>query len=445
MKKNIALVYGGDSSEFEVSVKSATHVVQHIDPERYNCFNVLVRGSDWRVFMPSQGIVVPGVVEGDSGDAGERIKGEVNSGEAAGFVFDSGESSGASGSAGSTGGSVSEGSVGVSVDVVAGECGDIIGEGYRVDKSDFSFVIPNEEKMGGERVKFDKVLIMIHGTPGENGLLQAYLELAGVPFVSSPASVSLLTFNKYACKCYMRDTGVKVPADVFLKKGDSFDCAAIVAKLGLPLFVKPNSGGSSFGSTKVLKVEDLGHAIEKAFGEDDYVLVEEYIAGRELTNGVYYCEGNGSVESDRINSQNEYDLDNVSGSGKVSVETSVDDLRISSEDLPDNEKIAVLPVTEIIPEGEYFDFAAKYEGASQEICPARISAELAERVRELSCEIFRHLDCRGFARVDYIVRGDDIYFLEINTVPGMTEMSLVPQQIRAAGMTIKEFFNDLLG
>lgn len=421
MKKNIALVYGGDSSEFEVSVKSATHVVQHIDPEHYNCFNVLVRGSDWRVFMPLQGIVVPENSEGDSGNTG-----------------------------------VVSGSSGVS-GVVSDECGYNAGEGFRVDKSDFSFVIPNEEKMGGERVKFDKVLIMIHGTPGENGLLQAYLELAGVPFVSSPASVSLLTFNKYACKCYMRDTGVKVPADVFLKKGDSFDSAAIVAKLGLPLFVKPNSGGSSFGATKVLKVEDLGHAIEKAFGEDDYVLVEEYIAGRELTNGVYYCEGNGSVESDRIDSQNESDLDNVSdsgngsdfdsvsGPGKGSVETSVDDLRISSEGLPDNEKIAVLPVTEIIPEGEYFDFAAKYEGASQEICPARISAELTERVRGLSYDIFRHLGCRGFARIDYIVRGDEIYFLEINTVPGMTEMSLVPQQIRAAGMTIKEFFNDLLG
>jgi D-alanine-D-alanine ligase len=264
----------------------------------------------------------------------------------------------------------------------------------------------------------------------------------------------------------MRDTGVKVPADVFLKKGDSFDCAAIVAKLGLPLFVKPNSGGSSFGATKVVKVGDLEGAIEKAFGEDDYVLVEEYIAGRELTNGVYYCEGDGSGSGSESASGNKSADENVSGSGDVvdvsggvsadvsgsdvesghgSVEISVNGRGISAESLFGNKKITVLPVTEIIPEGEYFDFAAKYEGASQEICPARIPDELSARVRELSFGIFRHLDCRGFARVDYIVRGDEIYFLEINTVPGMTEMSLVPQQIRAAGMTIKEFFNDLLG
>lgn len=344
MKKNIALVYGGDSSEFEVSVKSASHVVQHIDSDRYVCYNVFLRGNDWRVFLPSQGVVVPE---------------------------------------------------------------DIGSEGYSVDKSDFSFVIPSKDKTDTQRVTFDKVLIMIHGTPGENGLLQAYLELVGVPFVSSPASVSLLTFNKYACKCYMRGAGIKVPADVFLKKGDLYNSADIVAELGLPLFVKPNSGGSSFGAAKVKSVEDLGPAIEKAFKEDDYVLVEEYVAGKELTNGVYYRECEGSEE--------------------------------------DCEEISVLPVTEIIPEGEYFDFAAKYEGASQEICPANISEELVDRVKELSLQIFRHLGCRGFARVDYIVCGEDIYFLEINTVPGMTEMSLVPQQVLAAGMSIKDFFSDLLG
>lgn len=325
-KKTIALIYGGDSSEYEVSIKSGKHIAGHLDRERYLVYEVLMRGADWKVLYSED-------------------------------------------------------------------------KSYLIDKADFSFVIPDESGIGGRRVKFDKALIMIHGTPGENGLLQAYFEMIGMKFTTCSATVSAISFDKYACKCYLRDTGVKLAKEQFIRRGDSYNAYDIVAKLGLPLFVKPNNGGSSFGVTKVKRLEDLNDAIESAFKEDESVLVEEYIQGREMTNGVYEYEG----------------------------------------------ELVKLPVTEIISNNEFFDYEAKYLGASREICPAEISGELSDRVVEASHKIYRYLGCKGVVRVDYIVRGDEIFFLEINTVPGMTEMSLVPQQVRAAGMTIREFLNQLLG
>jgi D-alanine-D-alanine ligase len=253
--------------------------------------------------------------------------------------------------------------------------------------------------MAESRLHFDLALIMIHGSPGENGLLQAYFEMIGMPFTTCPATVAAITFNKYACKCFLRDTGVKLAAERFIRRGDGYNPYDISIALGLPLFVKPNNGGSSFGVTKVKKLEELNDAIECAFKEDAAILVEEFIDGREMTNGVY--EHNG--------------------------------------------ELVRLPVTEIISNNEFFDYEAKYLGASQEICPANIPVELSDRIIELSHKIYRYLGCRGVVRIDYIVRGEEIFFLEINTVPGMTEMSLVPQQIRAAGMTIKEFLTQLLG
>lgn len=205
----------------------------------------------------------------------------------------------------------------------------------------------------------------------------------------------------------LRDTGVKLAREVFLRREDSYNSAQIVSKLGLPLFVKPNNGGSSFGITKVKRVEELSQAIETAFKEDDSILIEECIDGRELTNGVFE---NGAALS-RKSSYNE---------------------------------LSRLPVTEIISNNEYFDYEAKYLGASQEICPANISKELSDRIIEESHLIYRHLGCKGFVRIDYIVREEEIFFLEVNTVPGMTEMSLVPQQIRATGSTIKEFLNHVI-
>jgi len=217
-KKTIALIYGGDSSEYEVSIKSGKHIAGHLDRERYLVYEVLMRGADWKVLYSED-------------------------------------------------------------------------KSYLIDKADFSFVIPDESGIGGRRVKFDKALIMIHGTPGENGLLQAYFEMIGMKFTTCSATVSAISFDKYACKCYLRDTGVNLAREQFIRRGDSYNAYDIVAKLGLPLFVKPNNGGSSFGVTKVKRLEDLNDAIESAFKEDDSVLVEEYIQGREMTNGVYEYEG----------------------------------------------------------------------------------------------------------------------------------------------------------
>ncbi|HBZ25797.1 MAG TPA: D-alanine--D-alanine ligase [Rikenellaceae bacterium] len=325
--KRIALIYGGDSSEYEVSVKSGKHMASHIDRKKYEVYEVLIKGADWRVITD----------------------GEDNS------CF--------------------------------------------IDKADFSVVIPSNGWMAESRHHFDLALIMIHGSPGENGLLQAYFEMIGMPFTTCPATVAAITFNKYACKCFLRDTGVKLAAERFIRRGDGYNPYDISIALGLPLFVKPNNGGSSFGVTKVKKLEELNDAIECAFKEDAAILVEEFIDGREMTNGVY--EHNG--------------------------------------------ELVRLPVTEIISNNEFFDYEAKYLGASQEICPANIPVELSDRIIDLSHKIYRYLGCRGVVRIDYIVRGEEIFFLEINTVPGMTEMSLVPQQIRAAGMTVKEFLTQLLG
>lgn len=327
IKKTIALIYGGDSSEYEISVKSGKCVAKYIDKERYDVIEVLIRGADWRVLSKDS------------------------------------------------------------------EC-----DSYFIDKSDFSVVLKGEGWHPETRIDFDLALIMIHGTPGENGLLQAYFEMIGKKYLASSSAVSAITFNKYACKCFLRDTGIKMAREVHLRRGEEFDSKEIAEKLGLPLFVKPNNGGSSFGITKVKRVEELNNAIKTAFKEDDTILIEEFIEGRELTNGVYQYKGN----------------------------------------------LVRLPVTEIISDNEFFDYEAKYLGASQEICPADISDKLRDDIVDVSHKIYHHLGCKGIARMDYIVRGDEIFFLEINTIPGMTDMSLVPQQVRAAGISMKEFFSQLL-
>jgi len=326
MKKIVALVYGGDSSEAEVSIKSGKHMARHIDRDKYEVFEVLVKGRDWGVQMDN-------------------------------------------------------------------------GRVFQIDKSDFSFTIPACEREGARKVNFHIALIMIHGTPGENGLLQAYFEMIGLPYTTCSSTVSAITFDKHACKCYLRDTGILMAREVFLRRGDAYSVEDIVARLGLPLFVKPNSGGSSFGVTKVKRTEDLGTAIESALSEGETVLIEECITGREVTNGVFEADG----------------------------------------------ALVRLPVTEIVSKNEFFDYEAKYLGASQEICPAKISDELSEKIIDITHKMYHYLGCKGVVRMDYIVRGEDVFFLEINTVPGMTEMSLVPQQVRAAGMTIKEFLTKLLG
>ena len=325
MKKKIALVYGGDSSEVEISVQSGKNVSSYISRERYDVYEVFLRGASWKVQLYGK----------DGGEAISQVE---------------------------------------------------------VDKTDFSFTY------NGVKVKFDFAYIMIHGTPGENGLLQGYFEMLGVPFSTCSSFVSAITFDKHSCKRFLDFAGVKMAKDVFLREGHEYCVNSIVKELGLPLFVKPTNGGSSFGITKVKREEELDQAIKSAFKECNSIIIEECITGREMTNGIYRKNG----------------------------------------------EVVTLPVTEIVTNREFFDYEAKYLGMSNEICPAPISDELTKDIQELTAKIYRYMGCDGLVRIDYIVKGYDIYFLEINTIPGMTAMSLVPAQVRAAGIDMGDFFTALI-
>ena len=317
MKKNIAVVYGGDSSEFVVSVKSSKNVFESIDPTIYNVWKVQMQGLDWVVF------------EGD--------------------------------------------------EVIS-----------PIDKSDFSFI------KNGNKIQFDFAYITIHGTPGEDGKLQGYFDLVKIPYSTCGVYSSALTFNKYFCSNYLRNFGVTMAKSVRLFKGDAINPDKLVEELGLPVFVKPNAGGSSFGVTKVKEKAQLQEALELAMTESDDILVEEFIDGKEFTCGLVKIAG---------------------------------------------EKI-VFPVTEVIPQNEFFDYEAKYvAGKTDEITPARISPELTSKIQQLSSRIYDLCDCSGIVRVDYILKNGEFYFLEINTTPGMTATSFVPQQINAMGKKL----GDIIG
>ena len=265
-----------------------------------------------------------------------------------------------------------------------------------VDKTDFSVMVL------GEKVKFDFAYIMQHGAPGETGLLQGYLEMLGVPHSSCSAFVTTVAFDKYSCKSYLRGADyVKLSPDAFIRQGDDVEAFSkkAVEKLGLPLFVKPTNGGSSFGITKVEKADDLPAAVKFAFTEGNTVIVEAAIKSEhELTCAVY--TGNDGVKA--------------------------------------------LPVIEIISETGWFDYDAKYNGLSQEVCPAQIPDELAKKIQDISVRIYRHLGCKGLVRMDYISAPDGIYFLEVNIIPGMTNASLVPKMVRAAGMDITGFLTEII-
>lgn len=369
-RKNIALIYGGNSLEAEISIKSGKNVADNLDRDRYNIYEVLLRGESWRVLNPN-GEIVPG------GFAEELLNREIEIEK--GYVNVDGASVNANNS---------------------GAHGRIKIEdmqklpGTEIDKTDFSFTF------GGVKTKFDYAFIMIHGNPGENGVLQGYLEMMDIPFNTCSSFVSTITFDKHSCKRFLDFSGVNLAKDRFIRKEDFCfaDCDSIIEKLGLPLFVKPSDGGSSFGVTKVKRPNELAEAIKMAFEVSSSVLVEECIKGREVTNGIYTVNG----------------------------------------------KIVNLPVTEIVTDREFFDYEAKYLGQSREICPAPLGDELTRRVQRTSEKIYRYLGCKGLVRMDYFIRDDEIYFLELNTVPGMTAMSLVPAQVRAAGITMKELFNSLI-
>ena len=264
---------------------------------------------------------------------------------------------------------------------------------FPVDKNDFSFTA------GGVKTVFDNVFIMIHGNPGENGILQAYFELLGIPYTGCRSLCAAIAFDKYACKCFLRDSGVSLADDIFLRKGDRYSPDGIIGRLGLPVFVKPTNGGSSFGTTKVKDACDIEEAIASAFAEGDTVIIEKAVSGREIDCSVY-CDGNG---------------------------------------------VHALPLTEIIPENEFFDYEAKYLGKSREICPAEMDGELAGRISDTAIKIYNRLGCSGLVRMDFIVTGNgEIYFLELNPNPGMTSESIVPKMVRAAGMEMKDFLKSVM-
>ncbi len=317
MKKNIAVVYGGDSSEFVVSVKSSKNVFESIDPGIYNVWKVQMKGLVWEVFEDKK-VIAP------------------------------------------------------------------------IDKNDFSFSIK------GEKIKFDFAYITIHGTPGEDGKLQGYFDMVKIPYSTCGVYSSALTFNKYFCSNYLRNFGVPMAKSVRLFKGDQDDADWLVEELGLPMFVKPNAGGSSFGITKVKEKGQLLEALKIARNESTDILVEQFIDGPEFTCGL---------------------------------------VKLSDQEL-------IFPVTEVIPQNEFFDFEAKYTaGKTEEITPARISPELTQKIQQLSSRIYDLCDCSGIVRIDYILKDSEFYFLEVNTTPGMTATSFVPQQIAAMGKAL----GDVLG
>jgi D-alanine-D-alanine ligase len=267
------------------------------------------------------------------------------------------------------------------------------GSKYEMDKNDFSFTL------SGEKIKFDFVYNTIHGTPGEDGRLQGYLDMLGIPYSSCGMLAAALTFNKYFNNMYLKSNGIRVADSVRLTKNGSYDAEEIVKQLGLPLFVKPNDGGSSFGVSKVKETAQLNGAIEKAFAEGSEVIVESFVKGTEVTCGCY---------------------------------------KIASKE-------TVFPVTEVVTENEFFDYNAKYNGQVREITPARISPEMTEEIQNQTLRIYDLIGARGIIRIDYIISEDNCpVLLEVNTNPGMASTSFIPQQIKAAGLDIKDVMTEII-
>ena len=268
------------------------------------------------------------------------------------------------------------------------------GDKIPVDKNDFSINVE------GVYIKFDAVLVGLHGTPGEDGKLQGYFDCLGIPYTSCDAATSALTFNKRYTVAVAAFAGIHVAKSLHLFKNESVAAKDILQQLKLPFFVKPNNGGSSIGMSKVNNAEELQSALQKAFKEDEQILVEEFIKGREFTIGVYKTRGN----------------------------------------------IICLPMTEIISKNDFFDFEAKYEGKSEEVTPAKATEKITQQIKETAEKIYKVFNCKGIVRIDFIY--DEIkelpFMLEINTVPGQSSASIVPQQVVVMGSTLKEFYSLLL-
>ena len=321
-KRNIAIVCGGDSSEYAVSMRSAQGLYSFFDKERYNVYIVVVRGLNWHVNL-NDGTTTP------------------------------------------------------------------------IDRNDFSF------KENGELIMFDYAYITIHGTPGENGILQGYFELVHIPYSTSGVLVEALTFDKFVLNQYLRGFGVCVADSLLIRKGyeELVSDDEIEERIGMPCFVKPAADGSSFGVSKVKNKDQLAPAIRKAMLESDSVMVESYMEGTEVTVGCYKTR----------------------------------------------EKTVIFPPTEVVTKNEFFDYDAKYNGQVDEITPARISDDLTSRLQQLTSHIYDILHCNGIIRIDYIISKEGkISMLEVNTTPGMTATSFIPQQVRAAGLNITDVLTDIV-
>jgi D-alanine-D-alanine ligase len=268
------------------------------------------------------------------------------------------------------------------------------GEKSMVNKDDFSI------EVNGNTIHFDAALIIMHGTPGEDGKLQGYFDMLRLPYTSCDAATSAITFNKRYTVAVAAFGGIQVAKSLHVFKYSPLNIDAVLQQLQLPVFVKPNNGGSSIGMSKVNKAEELQAALDKAFKEDDQLLIEEFISGREFTIGVFKSNG----------------------------------------------KIQVLPITEIITHNEFFDFEAKYLGKSEEVTPAKITGDMQTHLEQAARQVYAILNCRGVVRIDFIYNEStqQPYMLEVNTIPGQTDASVIPQQVRALGRTLKDFYSDVI-
>lgn len=348
MKKKIAIVAGGDSSEYEVSLRSAAGIYSFMDKELYDLTVVCLHGLDWKAAATYTG------------------EGPIT------FYTDPGNKI----------------------------------EWVDIDRNDFSFT------HNGQTTRFDFAYITIHGTPGENGLLQGYFDLLHLPYSCCGVLAAAITFNKFACNHYLHGFGINIADSVMLRTGDTISDEEVISRIGLPCFIKSNVGGSSFGCTKVKTPEAIQPAIAAAFAEGDEVIIEGLMVGTEITCGVYRTR---SIEQ-------------------------------------------AFPVTEVVTHNEFFDYDAKYKGQVEEITPARIPDPVRDAVQALTLRIHKLLGCKGIIRTDYIlvpsdkadcaaehiVSGFKIMLLEVNTTPGMTATSFIPQQVRAAGLDIKNVLSDII-
>lgn len=336
MKRKIAIIAGGDSSEYGVSLRSAAGIYSFLDKDKYDITIVKLRGVAWQALA-------------ETGKAIAENNGTVPEDNAT---------------------------------------------WVNVDKNDFSFTYNHV------KTHFDFAYITIHGTPGENGVLQGYLDMVGVPYSCCGVLAAAMTFNKFTCNHYLKGFGIRVAESVLLRKSDAgYSASDIVNKVGLPCFIKTNVGGSSFGVTKVKTMEEVAPAVEKAFAEGSEVICEAFMKGVEITCGVYKTK----------------------------------------------DKAVAFPITEVVTSNEFFDYDAKYNGQVDEITPARIPDEVRDAVQAMTLKIYDILGCKGIIRVDYILTdGWTINLLEVNTTPGMTATSFIPQQVRAAGLDIKDVLSDII-